>query len=156
MKVQLVVVGRVRGHLEAAVREYEERAARYWKLEVAEVDAGVAGGRDAADAVRQAEGARILARLSADAQVVVLTRDGRPMGSRALATFLGEAALHARDVAFVLGGAYGLDAAVLARAQRRLTLSAMTLPHEVARLVLGEQLYRAGTILRREPYHKGP
>jgi len=58
-------------------------------------------------------------------------------------------------VAFIIGGAYGLGEGVLARAQQELSLSPMTLPHQVARLVLSEQLYRAGTILRGEPYHKG-
>ena len=58
-------------------------------------------------------------------------------------------------VAFVIGGAFGLGDAVLSRSRRQLSLSAMTLPHEMARLVLAEQLYRAGTILRGEPYHKG-
>jgi 23S rRNA (pseudouridine1915-N3)-methyltransferase len=58
-------------------------------------------------------------------------------------------------VAFAIGGAFGLGGAVLARAQRKLSLSALTLPHEMARLVLAEQLYRAGTIVRGEPYHKG-
>ena len=58
-------------------------------------------------------------------------------------------------VAFAIGGAFGLGEPVLARARVRLSLSDMTLPHEMARLFLAEQLYRAGTILRGEPYHKG-
>jgi 23S rRNA (pseudouridine1915-N3)-methyltransferase len=155
VKVTLVVVGRVRGPLEAAVRDYETRAGRYWKLEVSEVDPGAQGGGASAAEVREAEGARILARLASGTRVVALTREGKGMGSRALARFLGEAALHAHDVGFVIGGAFGLAPAVLARADRRLALSPMTLPHEMARLVLAEQLYRAGTILRNEPYHKG-
>src|SRR5947209_7585680 len=61
----------------------------------------------------------------------------------------------ARDVAFVIGGATGLDPAVFDRCDGRLSLSTWTLPHELARLVLLEQIYRAGTILRGEPYHKG-
>jgi 23S rRNA (pseudouridine1915-N3)-methyltransferase len=59
-----------------------------------------------------------------------------------------------RDVVFAIGGAYGLDDAVLARAGMRLSFARWTLPHELARLVLAEQLYRAGTIVRGEPYHK--
>jgi 23S rRNA (pseudouridine1915-N3)-methyltransferase len=57
-------------------------------------------------------------------------------------------------VAFVIGGAFGLDASVLKRCRRHISLSALTFPHDIARLVLTEQLYRAGTILRGEPYHK--
>jgi 23S rRNA (pseudouridine1915-N3)-methyltransferase len=60
----------------------------------------------------------------------------------------------ARDVAFVIGGAYGLAPAVRQRAATRLAVAPWTLPHDLARLVLGEQLYRAGTLLRGEPYHK--
>ena len=155
MKVTVVVVGRVRGDLAAAVEAYESRAAHYWKFEVVEVDAG-AGGRDDPAAVMAAESERILARVPDGTEVVALTRDGTPWSSRRLATWLGERALHGLgDVAFVVGGAFGLDRAVLARAARRLSLSAMTFPHEMARLILAEQLYRAGTILRNEPYHKG-
>ncbi|MBW3534563.1 MAG: 23S rRNA (pseudouridine(1915)-N(3))-methyltransferase RlmH [Gemmatimonadetes bacterium] len=155
MKITIIAVGRVTGPLVEAVAEYEARAARYWKLEVVEVDAG-AGGQDDVAAVRSAEEARILARLPEGAQVVALTRTGKGMGSRPLASWLGELGLHGSPgVAFVVGGAYGLGPTVLERS-RHLSVSPMTLPHEMARLVLIEQLYRAGTILRGEPYHKGP
>lgn len=156
MKVLVVAVGRVRGTLEAAVDEYEERARRYWKLDIAEVDAGAPGRDPAPERVMAAEGERILARIPEGYSVLALTRTGKGMGSRALARALEEAALRSSPgVAFVLGGAFGLAPAVLERAQRKVSLSPMTLPHEMARLVLAEQLYRAGTILRGEPYHKG-
>lgn len=154
MKITLLSVGRVRGTLVEPTREYEQRAARYWKIELVEVEAG-AGAKSEPEAVRAAEEARLLAQLPAGAHLVALTRGGQTMGSRAFAAYLQEHALHARDLAFVIGGAFGLGAQILSRA-RHLTLSAMTFPHEVARLILAEQLYRAGTILRGEPYHKGP
>lgn len=156
MKLTVVVVGKVRGALAEAVAEYETRAARYWKLEVIEVDAGAPGGRDDRDAVRAAEEERILARVPDGTDLVALTRSGRGMGSRALASWLGELGLRsAQGATFVIGGAYGVGATILERS-RHISLSAMTLTHEMARLVLAEQLYRAGTILRGEPYHKGP
>lgn len=158
MKVLIVVVGRVRSPLEEAVQEYEGRAGRYWKLEVTEVAAGTRGTGSAGDAeaVKAAEGERILGAIPPGATVVALTREGRSMSSDDLARFLGKAALNSVGcVAFVIGGAFGLSDAVLERAQRRLSLSGMTLPHEMARLFLAEQLYRAGTIQRGEPYHKG-
>lgn len=155
MKVSLVVVGRVRGSLADAVATYEERAARYWKFEAVEVDAGAAGRQDRT-AVMEAEGERILARLPDATEVVALDRRGTRWSSRDLARYLEErAVLGLGDVAFVVGGAWGLARRVRTRAARRLSLGAMTLPHEVARLVIAEQLYRAGTIVRREPYHKG-
>ena len=156
MKTLIVAVGRVRGDLRGAVEEYEKRAGRYWKLEVVEVGAG-GPGRDApADVVKRTEGERILARIPDTLEVVALTREGNGMDSRELSRYLERHAVRSSaGVAFVIGGAFGLGDAVLRRARRRLSLSRMTLPHEMARLVLAEQLYRAGTILRGEPYHKG-
>jgi 23S rRNA (pseudouridine1915-N3)-methyltransferase len=155
VKITVLTVGRVKGPVAAAVEDFEERAGRYWKLAVIEVDSGGSSGSADPEAVKAAEEGRLLARLDRGAEVVALTRSGQPMGSRAFASYLQDRALHARDLAFVIGGAFGLGRTLLARA-RQLTLSAMTLPHDVTRLVLAEQLYRAGTILRGEPYHKGP
>lgn len=154
MRLTVIAVGRARGSLGSAVREYEERAGRYWKLEVVEVDEG-AGGDAAPDRARGAEAERILARVLADAEVWALSRSGKGATSRGLARYLESRAVGGGDVVFVLGGAHGLDPTVLERADRILSLSPMTLPHDLARLVLAEQLYRAGTIRRSEPYHKG-
>lgn len=156
MKIQLVVVGRVKGVLADAVAEYEKRAGRYWKFEVVEVAAG-AGSRNARPAaVKDAEAERILSRVDTGLDVIALTRGGRTMNSRELAGHFDELGVRASPgVAFVIGGAFGLDDRVLGRASRTMALSSMTLPHEMARLILAEQIYRAGTILRGEPYHKG-
>ncbi len=159
MRINLLCVGEVRGPLEGAIREYEGRAGRYWRFDVQEVPSGAGGGRKAdGEDVRRAEDERLLARLpTGPGMVVALTREGKPVGSRGLAGLLAEWGVHAvPDVTFVIGGAFGLGQGILGRATLKLSLSAMTLPHEVARLVLLEQLYRAGTILRNEPYHKGP
>ena len=156
MKVDVVVVGKTKGPLAAAVLDYEERARRYWKLAVTEVSAGGLGASAPAERVREAEGERILARVSEGLELLALTRAGEAMGSRDLAGYLADLGTRsAPGVCFVIGGAYGLDDRVLRRARRKLSLSDLTLPHEMARLVLAEQLYRAGTIVRGEPYHKG-
>lgn len=157
MTLGVIVVGRARPPLDDAVAEFEARAARYWKISIVEVDAGLGrGGKQDPSQVADAEGARILARLPDDTDLWALTRAGKGMGSAALARELGRRMLHpGRGLAVCIGGAYGLSPAVLARAERRVSLSPMTLPHELARLVWAEQLYRAGTILRGEPYHKG-
>jgi 23S rRNA (pseudouridine1915-N3)-methyltransferase len=156
MKVVVVAVGRARGPLGEAVAEYEARAGRYWKLEAVEVAGGLKGSSSAApERVMEAEAERILARVPVGLELVALTREGRGMSSRELAAYLRELGTRsAPGVAFVIGGAFGLGEAVLGRASRELSLSALTLPHEMARLVLAEQLYRAGTIVRGEPYHK--
>jgi 23S rRNA (pseudouridine1915-N3)-methyltransferase len=155
VKIRVLAVGRVRGPMADQLRVYEERSGRYWKLEVVEVDAGVRGAKSGPLQVRAAEEERLLPHLPPGSDLIALTRTGQEMGSRAFASYLHDRALHARDLCFVIGGAFGLGSGLLARA-RQLSLSAMTFPHEVARFLLAEQLYRAGTILRGEPYHKGP
>ena len=141
MKITAMVVGRAGAPLKDAILEYETRAGRYWKFNVIEV----------------ASETRLLARLPEGAQIVALTRTGRGMSSADLAGYLQDHALHSTpEVCFVIGGASGLGAGILDRAHKRWSLSDATLPHELARLVLAEQLYRAGTIIRNEPYHKGP
>ena len=159
MKLRVICVGRVRGPLESAVVEYEGKVSRYWSFELSEVEAGVGRGKKVDEAaVRKAEELRILARLpKGGGEVVALTRVGQTYGSRKFAKFLADRALRSvSEVAFVIGGAFGLGEGVLERSTLKLSLSPMTLPHELARLLLAEQLYRAGTILRNEPYHKGP
>jgi len=155
VKIQVVVVGRARSDLAAAIGEDERRAARYWKLEVVEVAHGGAGRKASPEAVKAAEEERILDAITEGLEVVALTRGGGRLSSRDLARLLhARAVASAPGLSFVIGGAFGLGERVMARAARRISLSSMTLPHEMARLVTMEQLYRAGTILRGEPYHK--
>ena len=106
--------------------------------------------------VRDEEGKRLLARIPAGVEIVALHEAGKAWTSQKLAGYLADLAVGASPgAAFVVGGAYGLSDEVLRRARHQLALGAFTLPHELARLVLAEQLYRAGTIQRGEPYHKG-
>lgn len=154
MKVLVIAVGKPRNAaLAAAIEAYESRAARYWpltRLEVREEPAKSAS----VDLVRQREGERLRGKIPPGAMLVCCDPGGRRMDSAAFATWLQGQRERGRDVAFVLGGAYGLAAELLKVASLRLELAPWTLPHEMARLVLAEQLYRAGTIVRREPYHK--
>lgn len=152
----MVSVGKPSGLLEAPIREFETRAGRYWKLETVEVSPERASkNRPVAD-IMVAEADRIRAAVPQDVEMVAVTRTGKPWSSRELARYLNELAVRGSvGAAFVLGGAYGLAGDLLRDASRRLSLSAMTMPHDLARLVLAEQLYRAGTIVRGEPYHKG-
>ncbi len=157
MRIMVLVVGKNRGTLAPAVREYEERASRYWKLEVREVDAGSGrGSRSDTEAIRRAEGRRLAARIPEGGGVWALTREGKGTSSEGLAQTLGaEAVAGGPGVTFLIGGAFGLDPELVRGADHRVSLSILTLPHAFARLLLAEQLYRAGTILRNEPYHKG-
>lgn len=154
MKVVLACVGRPGRLLEGAIREYEERAGRYWPLEVVEVKAE--RGSRGEDEVRRAESERLLARLPDGVERIALTPEGRQWSSEKLSAHLQNLGLASHPgAAFLIGGACGLSQDLLAGATRTLSLSDMTMPHDVARLVLAEQLYRAGTIMRNEPYHKG-
>ena len=156
MAVHVVAVGRVRDPgLRAACDDWARRAGRYVPLHIHEVaEAGRKGPTPATS--RRLEGERLRGKLPAPATLVACTRDGRSLDSPAFAKRLERWLAAGRPVAFLIGGAFGLDPDLVARAETRLALSAFTLPHELARAVLLEQLYRAGTILRGEPYHKGP
>jgi 23S rRNA (pseudouridine1915-N3)-methyltransferase len=156
MKVAIVAVGRPTRLFAEAIAEYERRARHYWTLEVNEVREERAGrGRSPAQ-VQAAESARLLERVPLGVEAVALTRGGEPWSSLQLARYLERLALEARPgVAFLIGGALGIAEESLREVPRRISLSPLTLPHELARLLLIEQLYRAGTIVRGEPYHKG-
>jgi 23S rRNA (pseudouridine1915-N3)-methyltransferase len=154
--VRLVVatVGKPRDrHLAAVIEEYEARAARYWPLAVVEVRE--ASGRGVApDDVREREGAKLLERIPAGALLIACDERGERFTSAAFADLLISTRDAARDIGFVVGGAFGLPERVRSAATRTIQMAPWTLPHELARLVLAEQLYRAGTIARGEPYHK--
>jgi 23S rRNA (pseudouridine1915-N3)-methyltransferase len=150
----VAVVGKPRDtNLAGAIRDYETRAARYWPLQINEVREEPARS-GSADLVREREGERLLAALPAGAQIVACDVIGKTLSSEQFAAWLQQLRERARDVGIVIGGAYGLGDVVKQRAMTSLSLAPWTLPHELARLVLAEQLYRAGTIGRGEPYHK--
>ena len=156
MDLTLITVGRPSRLLADGIAEFEARAARYWKLDVVEVAPEKASRNRPVSDIRAAEGDRIRAAVPASAELVALTRTGTAWSSTDLARYINDlAVMGAAGAAFVIGGAYGLDRQLLRDARRQLSMSPMTLPHDVARLLLVEQIYRAGTIVRGEPYHKG-
>lgn len=153
----MVSVGKVRTPgLAEAIEEYENRLRHYVRFEARQVSPAHLSDERAAEAMLQ-EGEALLAKAPSESTLIALTRDGRRWTTRNLAEHMQEMQTYGGGgLTFAIGGAHGLSVPVLRRARTRLSLSAMTLPHELARLVLTEQLYRAATILRGEPYHKGP
>ena len=153
MKIRIVAVGRDRSGLYApAVEEYASRLGRYARFELVEVPearrhAGTPRAKDE-------EGEALLARIGERERVVALDERGREETSVDFARRVARWLDAGQDVALVIGGSDGLADAVKARAVETIALSRMTLAHRLARLVLAEQLYRAFTILRGEPYHK--
>lgn len=139
----------------AGFAEYGKRLSRELPLELVEIRPGARGkGRDDARAVAS-EGAALLAALPRDTHVVALDERGTPWSSVQLAAQLAEWRMAGRDLAFLVGGPDGHAREVLQRAEQRWSLGPLTLPHMLVRLVVAEQLYRATTIARGHPYHRG-
>jgi len=140
MRYRLVAVGRVKNPaLRAACDEYIDRLRHYTRVEEREVK----------------EEARVLGAVPEGTRLVALTRRGEEWTSGQLAEWTGRWEMDGRDVTFAIGGADTLPDEVLRKAERLWSLSRLTLPHELARVVVYEQLYRAHTIRRGEPYHRG-
>jgi 23S rRNA (pseudouridine1915-N3)-methyltransferase len=156
MKLVLIAVGKTAGVLDGAIEDYAARAGRYWPIEIVQVKEEKARKGGSADDVRDAEGERLLKRVPKDFEMFALTRRGDAWTSERLSRHIQRTADQALPgIAFLIGGAYGLGDEVLREADRRMRLSTYTFPHDLARLILLEQIYRAGTIARGEPYHKG-
>jgi 23S rRNA (pseudouridine1915-N3)-methyltransferase len=143
MRLIIVCVGKIRQPFEDDVAHYERLLRRHARLETIELP----------ETDPEREGKAILKRIPEDAYVYVLDREGRPASSEALAAFMEERRAGGRDVCFVIGGPFGLSNAVVERAAERISLGAITLPHQLARVVLLEQIFRAHKILLGHQYH---
>jgi 23S rRNA (pseudouridine1915-N3)-methyltransferase len=156
LKIVLIAVGAPKSPaVTAAIREYESRIRHYFKFEVREIRPQRVTRNVDEMAVIEKESADLLAIVPADLEVVLVDRQGEAWRSEDLAGYLEEHAVHSKPgVAFLIGGPLGVSESLRSSATRTLSLSSFTLPHELARLVLVEQIYRAGTIRRGEPYHK--
>ena len=143
MRIVLVCVGKVRRPFEDDVAHYERLLTRHTRLDTVELP----------ESDRDREGAAILKRIPPDAHVWALDRQGRAVSSEDLAALLEQRRAAGRDLYLVVGGPFGLADAVLDRAQERLSLGAVTLPHQLARVVALEQLFRAHKIVLGQQYH---
>ncbi|MCR8658523.1 23S rRNA (pseudouridine(1915)-N(3))-methyltransferase RlmH [Paenibacillus endoradicis] len=159
MHIQIIAVGKLKEkYLVMGMAEYAKRLGPYIKLTLSEVpDEKAPETMSAAEEeqVRDREGDKILAHIKQEAHVVALAIDGELWSSEDLAQQLDKLATYGKShVAFVIGGSNGLSSNVLKRANQRLSFGRMTLPHQLMRLVLIEQIYRGVKINRGEPYHK--
>lgn len=153
MRIVVVCVGRLRGPPFADdVAHYERLLSRHTRLEVHELrEAGVDLARKSE--LLEKEAGAVLKRIPEAAFVCALDRRGKPLSSRDLARFLDQRRRSGRDLCFVLGGPLGLAETVGERADTSFSFGPVTLPHQLARVVLLEQLFRAHKILAGEPYH---
>lgn len=155
MRITILSVGhRMPAWIQDGFQEYTRRMPPELRIELVELKPeDRAGGKDSAKAMA-AEGARILAALPQGAPVIALDERGKGLSTQGLSVMLAGWMRDGVSPAFIIGGADGLDAAVKERADKLLSLSALTLPHALVRVVLAEQLYRAWSILARHPYHR--
>ena len=152
MEIRVLAVGKLKPALREAADDYLRRLRRY--ADVTEIEIREAGTAPTAAEARRQEGARLRERLPARCHLVALDREGRGWSSEDLAAHLDRWRLAGRLVTLVIGGSHGLEPAFVAGADQRWSLGPITLPHQLARVIVAEQLYRAWTILRGEPYHK--
>jgi 23S rRNA (pseudouridine1915-N3)-methyltransferase len=156
MRLRVIAVGtRMPTWVDAAVEDYSRRLRGTWRLELSALSpASRKQAAGAPVAAKASEARRILALLSARDLVVPLDERGAQFSTLELAQWLQARRSEGQDLAFVIGGPDGLSDEVLARGRLRWSLSRLTLPHALARVVLAEQLYRASTVLAAHPYHR--
>ncbi len=159
MNITLYCVGKIKEEFyRRAVEEYAKRLSRYCRLQIVEVaDEKIPdhAGEAALTQVRDREGERLLSKMRDNSFVVALEIAGERMDSVRFSEKLADLGLNGvSEVAFVIGGSVGLSEAVLKRADARLSFSDMTFPHQLMRVILLEQIYRAYRIQNGEPYHK--
>ena len=153
MDIAVVAVGKLRPYYRQAADDYIRRLKRYARVQEHEVREASKAPTPAAQRVEEA--ARLEARVAEGSTVIALAREGMGWSSRELSRQLERWLLIARPVSLIVGGSEGLDPSLMGRALARWSLGPLTFPHELARVVIFEQIYRAFTILRGEPYHKG-
>lgn len=159
MKVKIIAVGKLKEkYLKDGIAEYGKRMSRFAKFEIVELaDEKIPDNASAAQnqQIMEKEGERILAKISERDYVIVLAIEGKQLSSEAFSQIIADATLRGySDIVFVIGGSLGLADKVKKRANLRLSFGLLTLPHQLMRLVLSEQIYRAFMLQQGSPYHK--
>ncbi|MBU3823915.1 23S rRNA (pseudouridine(1915)-N(3))-methyltransferase RlmH [Oceanisphaera sp. W20_SRM_FM3] len=155
MKLQLVAVGtKMPAWVTTGFQEYQRRFPRDLPLELIEISAGKRGKNADIERILQREGEQMLAAVSKSACIVTLDIPGRPWTTPQLAGELNRWQMDGRDVAILIGGPEGLSPACKAAAEQSWSLSTLTLPHPLVRVVAAESLYRAWSVNNNHPYHR--
>ncbi|AEN86915.1 MULTISPECIES: 23S rRNA (pseudouridine(1915)-N(3))-methyltransferase RlmH [Priestia] len=159
MNISIITIGKLKEkYLKQGIEEYLKRLSSYAKVEIIELADEKAPenlSESEMEQVKQKEGERILAKISDDTHVIALAINGKQKSSEELAKEIDSLATYGKSkIAFVIGGSLGLSSEVMKRSNAALSFSKMTFPHQLMRLVLVEQIYRAFRIIRNEPYHK--
>ena len=155
MRIHLIAVGtRMPSWVEQGYREFSKRMPRECSLQLIEIPLAKRSKSQAAERARYAEGQSILAAIPADCHVVALDVKGKSWSTEDLASRLQGWMASGRELALLVGGPDGLSPVCLERADQLWSLSAMTFPHALVRVIIAEQLYRAWTITTGHPYHR--
>lgn len=155
MKVRLIAVGtRMPKWVGQGVAEYEPRLPREWRFELVEIPVAARGDNADIDRLKRAEGEKMLKAIPAGADVVAFDERGERLATLDWARAVQGWQRHGRDVALLIGGPDGLAPDCLARANRKWSLSGLTLPHALVRVLVLEQLYRAWSVTAGHPYHR--
>ncbi|MFO7863551.1 MAG: 23S rRNA (pseudouridine(1915)-N(3))-methyltransferase RlmH [Salinivirgaceae bacterium] len=155
MKIVLLWIGKsVGNHVKSGIDEYAKRIKRYHGFDVCEIPHIKNADKITPALLKKKEAELILAKLNSDDYVILLDENGKLRTSEAFAKQIQDLMLQSiKRVIFIIGGAYGFDAAMYNRANAKLSLSPMTFSHQLVRVLFLEQLYRANTIIKNEPYH---
>ena len=154
MKTLLILVGKTTDkHFQAGINDYCDRIGHYMPFELVTIPELKNTKSLSEEQQKQAEGELILKQIQTSDTVVLLDEHGKEFRSIEFAKWLGQKRNTARRLVFVIGGPYGFSQAVYSRANEQLSLSKMTFSHQMIRLVFTEQIYRACTIIKGEPYH---
>ncbi|SCI29851.1 MULTISPECIES: 23S rRNA (pseudouridine(1915)-N(3))-methyltransferase RlmH [unclassified Romboutsia] len=159
MNINIVCVGKIKEkYLKLGIDEFKKRLTKYCKLDVIELDDEKAPENLSEKEmlmIKDKEGKKILSKIKSNSYVIVLAIDGKNLSSEELADTMSKLAIRGNShITFVIGGSLGLSDEVLGRADYKLSFSKMTFPHQLMRLILLEQVYRAYRINNGEPYHK--
>ena len=159
MNINIVCVGKIKEkYLKLGIDEFKKRLSKYCKLDIIELDDEKAP-ENLSDKemtiIKDKEGKKILSKVKANSYVIALAIDGKNISSEELADAMSKLAVRGNsNITFIIGGSLGLSDEVLSRADYKLSFSKMTFPHQLMRLILLEQVYRAYRINNGEPYHK--
>nr|MBP3598346.1 23S rRNA (pseudouridine(1915)-N(3))-methyltransferase RlmH [Eubacterium sp.] len=159
MKITILCVGKIKERfMRDAISEYQKRLTRYVKLDIVEVpDEKTPDHASEKEEVqiRQREGEKIFRHIKNDDYVIALAIDGKQCDSVSFAEKIEQYGITGKsNVVYVIGGSLGLSETVLNRADEKISFSKMTFPHQLMRVILMEQIYRAYRIIKKEPYHK--
>lgn len=157
MKIQFWSVGKSHeAYVKEGVEDFTKRISRYYPVEWVIIPVPKNAGMLSEMDLKKKEAETLLNWLQPEDHLIALDERGKSLSSTALAQYLQQRANESQKrLVFLIGGAYGIDDSVLKRAQFKWSLSDLTFPHQLVRLILAEQVYRACTILRNEKYHHG-